>query len=320
MLINNTARLIKKIARHICEGIAAGLLITIGCCVYLACEPKWVGAVLFSVALLSICYKGYSLYTGRIGFIFDELTKDKISELFLGLLGNVIATAVVGIAVRYAITKPIDLHKIASEMCAIKLEQELWQTLIRAILCGVLMYIAVAVYKEKKSVVGILFCIPVFILSGFEHSIADMGYFAIAGIYSAKAFGFIMMVVLGNSIGALILPLMRKALAENKKKNENAQDNAVPLAQTDAPFELVDGACEVEGESVRRTEVAAYAAEANGMFGTEADSARVEEVNGVCGTEVESVRVAEYDSACVAEGESNCGAEVAADVAERGKE
>lgn len=275
MLINNTARLIKKIARYICEGIAAGLLITIGCCVYLACEPKWVGAVLFSVALLSICYKGYSLYTGRIGFIFDELTKDKISELFLGLLGNVIATAVVGIAVQYAIP---NLHDAAVAVCAAKFEtQQIWQTLIRAILCGVLMYIAVAVYKEKKSVVGILFCIPVFILSGFEHSIADMGYFAIAGEYSAKAFGFIMMVVLGNSIGALILPLMRKALAENKKKNENAQDNAVALAQADATFGLVDGA-----------------------FGAEVDGARVVEVDDKCG----------------AESESDCEAEVAADVAE----
>ena len=47
-----------------------------------------------------------------------------------------------------------------------------------------------------------------FILAGFEHSIADLFYFAASGIVSLKAFGFIWVVILGNSIGAVILPLL----------------------------------------------------------------------------------------------------------------
>ena len=211
--------LIRKILKQLCDGIAAGLLITIGCCVDLALSgsdtTKWVGAILFSVALLTICYKGYSLYTGRIGFLLDNLNKDYISGLLLGLLGNVIATAVFGIMVQYALPS---LHDSALAMCELKLaQQQWWQTLIRGIMCGVLMYVAVAIYKEKKSIVGVLFAIPVFILSGFEHSIADMGYFAIGGIYSAKAFGFIWLVILGNTIGALILPVLALAGRELKK-------------------------------------------------------------------------------------------------------
>lgn len=225
--------LIKTVLRQICDGIMAGLLITIGCCVYLGCnDVKWVGAILFSVALLTICIKGYSLYTGRIGFVLSNANKDYFSALFLGLLGNVIATAVVGIAVQYAIP---NLHDIALVMCEAKLTQQWWQTLIRGILCGVLMYVAVAVYKEKRSIVGVLFAIPVFILSGFEHSIADMGYFAIGGIYSAKAFGFIWLVILGNSIGALILPALALAGKELKKdklagSGQEPSDNSVEKA------------------------------------------------------------------------------------------
>lgn len=259
--------LIQKILRQICEGIAAGLLITIGCCVFLACKNSIpdvgsaIGAVLFSVALLSICYKGYSLYTGRIGFLLDNLNKDYISGLLLGLLGNVIATAVVGIAVQYAIQ---NLQSVAETMCMGKLTQEWWQTLIRAILCGVLMYVAVAVYKEKKSVVGILFCIPVFILSGFEHSIADMGYFAIGGVYSAKAFGFIWIVIIGNSIGALILPLLAMVGKQLKKDKANeeapaASNDIADIEQkeitdddmSDASFAALDAVgatCEVEND------------------------------------------------------------------------
>ncbi|MDE5601452.1 MAG: formate/nitrite transporter family protein, partial [Clostridia bacterium] len=152
--------LIKSIAKQTLSGLAAGLLITIGCCVYLGCDTKWVGAILFSVALLSICIMNFSLFTGRVGFIVTEPSKEKFSALFLGLRGNVIATAVVGIAVQYAIP---NLHDVAVTMCEAKLTQQLWQTLIRGILCGVLMYSAVGVYKNKKRIVGIIFCITVFI-------------------------------------------------------------------------------------------------------------------------------------------------------------
>ena len=214
--------LIKSIAKQTLSGLAAGLLITIGWCVYLGCDTKWVGAILFSVALLSICIMNFSLFTGRVGFIVPEPSKEKFSALFLGLLGNVIATAVVGIAVQYAIP---NLHDAAVTICEAKLmQQQLWQTLIRGILCGVLMYIAVGVYKSKKSIVGIIFCIPVFMLSGFEHSIADMGYFAIAGIYSAKAFGFIWVVIIGNALGAIIIPLCKMLVAD--KKGEAKEDGA----------------------------------------------------------------------------------------------
>ena len=97
-----------------------------------------------------------------------------------------------------------------------KLEQQLLQTLIRAVMCGVLMYLAVSTYKEGRGIVGILFCIPVFILSGFEHSIADMFYFAVSGIVSLKAFGFLWTVIIGNAVGALILPLLGKEKQNGK--------------------------------------------------------------------------------------------------------
>ena len=76
------------------------------------------------------------------------------------------------------------------------------------------MYIAVWVYQKKNSIVGILFCIPVFILSGFEHSIADMYYFALARIFTLEAAVYIALVVLGNTAGSLIIPLLMKIKSE----------------------------------------------------------------------------------------------------------
>ena len=72
------------------------------------------------------------------------------------------------------------------------------------------MYTAVEIFKEKKTPLGIIFCIPVFILCGFEHSIADMFYFGASGIFTAKILTFELAAVLGNTVGGLVLPLLSK--------------------------------------------------------------------------------------------------------------
>lgn len=187
------------------NGISAGVLIAVGGSVFLACDNKYVGAVLFSVALLCICFKGYSLFTGKIGYIPQKHGKEEVSVLLLGLLGNAIATIVFGYLIAYAIP---NLGEKALTICSAKLEQEFFQTFIRAFFCGVLMYLAVSIYRDKNTALGILFGIPVFILSGFEHSIADIFYFAASGIVSLKAFGFLMTVVLGNAVGSMLLSVM----------------------------------------------------------------------------------------------------------------
>jgi formate/nitrite transporter FocA (FNT family) len=54
-----------------------------------------------------------------------------------------------------------------------------------------------------------LFCVPIFILSGFEHSIADMFFFAASGIVTPRTVVFICVVILGNSAGGMLIPALR---------------------------------------------------------------------------------------------------------------
>ena len=203
--------MLKKILKDIIYGFLAGAMISIGCAVYLACQNKYVGAVMFSVALLTICYKGYNLYTGKIGFIVNNHGKDDFHSLLLGLLGNTLAMMAFGALLGLAIPS---LKETAIGVVGAKLSQTFLSALIRAIFCGILMYIAVSLYREKKTIVGIIFCIPVFILSGFEHSIADMGYFAVAGEWSAKGLGYIWTIILGNTIGAMLVPALKLIVKE----------------------------------------------------------------------------------------------------------
>ncbi len=193
------------------NGILAGICIAIGGTVFLSCDNRYIGSLLFAVALLTICALGFSLYTGKIGFIIDSHKKDDISVLLTGLLGNAIATIAFGYLIALALPA---VGEAANAVCTARLTQTWYSTFIRAVMCGMLMYIACAIYKEKNTMSGIFFAIPVFILSGFEHSIADMFYFAASGIASLKALGYIGIVIAGNTVGGWVFPVGRKLMAK----------------------------------------------------------------------------------------------------------
>ncbi len=208
-------------------GISAGLMVGIGGAIYLACVAigqKPLGAILFSVALLTICMLGYYLYTGKIGFLAEGFTLDKVKCLGVGLVGNYIGATLTGLllSVTGAKINGATLHETAKTLCGGKLEMDLWpiKALALGAMCGVLMYVAVKIWLVKGSALGVLFCIPTFILAGFEHSIADMFYMAIARNFSGWAFLFLLMVVLGNTIGAVVLPLLTRLANGTKAENK----------------------------------------------------------------------------------------------------
>ena len=174
------------------RAVAAGVMIGIAGAVYLAVGPP-LGAILFSLGLILICTRGYNLYTGKIGYI--KKPRETIDMLvYIG--GNALGTWLVAATQNVSTTDLINA----------KLALPWWLVLIKAIGCGILMYIAVDIYKQSsapfKSYWGIITCIPAFILAGFEHSIADMFYIWLGGIYDWRVLEFICIVILGNAIGA----------------------------------------------------------------------------------------------------------------------
>ena len=150
---------------------------------------------------------------GPVAEVIREEIKDYVDTIEVDALGNLIATALCGWAIRYGLP---NLGEVAETLCAAKLTQTVGQTAIRGVFCGILMYLAVSIFRDHRSIAAILFCVPVFILSGFEHSIADMFYFAAAGIVSLKACGFLWIVILSNAAGGVLLPLLSKLTKEGK--------------------------------------------------------------------------------------------------------
>ena len=203
------------VLKELTDGVLAGMMVSFGGAVLLSCDNRYAGALLFCIALLAICYFGFNLYTGKVGFLIADHSPAMFIKVFSGLAGNFIGTLLFGLIIGAAVPA---LREAAANACGVRLAQLPYQTLLRGFLCGILMYVAVWIFNSKKSVLGILFCIPVFVLSGFEHSIADMFYFSLAGsIFTPQSLLFLLLVVLGNSAGGLFIPLL--GLLKGKESN-----------------------------------------------------------------------------------------------------
>ncbi len=191
--------------KNFAKSIAGGFMIGIGGTVYLSCDIKYIGALLFAIGLLTICEFGLGLYTGKVGYIVKE-KGTYYREVLVTLLGNACGTLLCGLLISAA--KPGFLT--LSPMCDAKLASGIIPTLISSAFCGVLMFIAVRTYKKREGIgkyLGIFTAVPVFILSGFEHSIANMFYFSAARIFTLEALAFILICVIGNALGAFAIAL-----------------------------------------------------------------------------------------------------------------
>ncbi len=193
------------------KSVLAGIMISIGGCVNLACSVNgmaWVGALLFSVGLFTICEYGFNLYTGKVGYIANDFRDGKyILKVLLILVVNLVITFSVGALLS---TSFLEITEKARSLYTAKLEQSPLRWALSSVLCGILMYIAVDSWKRGTKL-GVFLCVPTFILAGFDHSIANSFYNGLAiGEYTftlQNAF-FIITVILGNSIGCMLVPLL----------------------------------------------------------------------------------------------------------------
>ena len=210
-----------KILKDFVSAFLAGVMISLGGAVYLACENKIVGAIMFSVGLTVILIFSFLLFTGKTAYVFQN-KPSYLLTLCLIWIGNIAGCMATGALI--FLSKPA-LSETAVELCTKKLTQSPIQTIILGALCGILVYIAVDFFRsddDKKHYVKYLLvftCVPVFILCGFEHSVADMFYFAASKmLYSGSGIVYILWVSLGNLIGAIVFHNLRLFIKEKIAK------------------------------------------------------------------------------------------------------
>ena len=176
------------------SALVAGLCISVGCVVNLRVGGV-AGAVLFSFGLLAVLHYKLKLYTVTAGFI---RAKGDWMMLFLVLLGNIISCGLCSYALGYA--QP-DILMPDMAIVASRLEKGPLACFLLAIGCGFIMTTAVQFGREGRFL-PLLFGVPVFILCGFTHSVADAFYFlAVPQMIDAQLLLIYVAEVLGNFVG-----------------------------------------------------------------------------------------------------------------------
>jgi formate/nitrite transporter FocA (FNT family) len=195
------------------QSLLAGVLIGLGNIVYVVSESHILGSFLFSLGLLSILIKGYPLYTGRIGYV--ERPSD-LWNLQRGMLPIIVANFVgIALVCTAAAYTRLDLSAI-DKMADVKLHQSWVSALFLSWGCGAMMYLAVNGWRKTQNPLTVIMPIMFFILCGFEHCIANFGYFWMwmaedAGTHFAERMaecplgfsGNLLIMIVGNALGSL---------------------------------------------------------------------------------------------------------------------
>ena len=171
--------------------LLAGILIGLGAYGFLALGGI-PGAVIFAFGLVGVVLSGSLLYTGKAGVMTD------IGALTMIWLFNVLACVVIGLLVVSIGGEP---QERAQAMVDGRLAQGPWRSFLRAIGCGLIIDLSVWLYRKSNSLVPILFGVPLFIVCGFYHSIADVVYLVAAWKWSPAILWYYPVIVIGNYVG-----------------------------------------------------------------------------------------------------------------------
>ena len=186
--------------------VYAGLLIGIAGLVYLRVGGI-AGAVLFAFGLLCVVMCKAQLYTGKAGF----LPPREIPRLVLMLAGNAVGCLIAGFITTYCASAAV--HSNLATILAARLSASWHGLLVTSAGTGMIMTLAVYGARQKHFL-PLLFGVPVFILCGLPHCVADAFYYAAAlllGKFDVALLGAWFWAIVGNYIGCNLPRLFMQA-------------------------------------------------------------------------------------------------------------
>lgn len=197
------AKVNTPIVKMILLGILAGAFIAFGgvgstvaaVSIPYASLGKFIGACVFPGGLTMVLLAGSELFTGNCLLVIPLCEKEisfggMLKNWVFVYIGNFIGGLLVAAAIVYSHDVGLFTNGMAVSVistAATKCSLSFGDAFIRAILCNFLVCIAVWISFAAKDVVGkivgLFFPIMMFVLCGFEHSVANM-YFITAGIFA----------------------------------------------------------------------------------------------------------------------------------------
>jgi formate/nitrite transporter len=161
---------------------------------------KLLGACVFPAGMAMTLVAGSELFTGNNLIIIAVLEgkvrfREMLKSWFFVFVGNFIGASFVAVLVVAGHTPDLFGGVLAEKMVAAavsRVTQTFQEAFVRGILCNILVCIAVWAAFAAKKVSGKLMMsfwpVMLFVLCGFEHSVADI-YFGVAGLMTSAEYG-----------------------------------------------------------------------------------------------------------------------------------
>lgn len=206
MKINNNAK--KTIIHSMLSGVAIG----IGGIINLISTNNLIGGVLFSFGLYATLLFDLYLYTGKVSSLATTSYKE-IPKILLIILGNFIGTFLVACL---TVLSGTNFYEPVIKIVCNKTELNCINIFTRSILCGILVYAAVKSHTIIKTSFNFfpMICVLIFVIGGFDHSIANMYYISTywlsSGMFSVKHLYVLFVSLIGNAIGCNVIPICKK--------------------------------------------------------------------------------------------------------------
>lgn len=221
----------KKLSLSFLTGILAGLFIGLGGFLFILLSHyvdgelgKVLGSIAFSVGLFLVCTFKLSLYTGKIGLIYEQ-KQDKTYYISLPIMltGNAIGAFSLGY-ICWAIFKDLSIIETVNTACVTRTTlytfNDYLSLIVKSILCGLCVYLAVYCFnKNRLKPLGIfllVFFVFLFVYCGFQHCIANMFYFGFGNHINSYTFINLALCIISNSIGPVIGVLFLKVATKAK--------------------------------------------------------------------------------------------------------
>lgn len=193
-----------NVDKCVSKSLFAGLSISIAGYIYLSTSNAILGAMLFSVGLLSCVITDSPLFTGKSGFLSDG---QDFRRLLLVLILNIFAAMIVGVTIRLADSSIISA---VDQLVNNRLNTDLSIIIIRSIITGFLMTLAIESETKTNNHIVLIFAVTAFILSGCYHCIADAFYYSVSSLTIANigsVLARLSLTILFNFIGCVVYNL-----------------------------------------------------------------------------------------------------------------
>ena len=202
---------------------------------------KVMAASAFCVGLILVVIPGSELFTGNIlmtaGLVDRRIPLPRVLRNWVIVyLGNFLGAVLLALAMKSTgllgtTENPSLVGQAATKIAVAKLGLTFSQAFMRGVLCNMLVclavILAVAARTVQGKVLGIYFPIMVFVLCGFEHSIANM-YFLPAGLLSEgkffsefhTIFRNLIPVTIGNIVGGFLVIVLHPKHAKKLRMQD----------------------------------------------------------------------------------------------------